>query len=105
MEFEDYLDIRDDPCSIRIKGTSVGLEQIVARYHAGYAVWRVRKGFPALSEEQVYAAIAYYLHNRPEVDAYMARIEDQQSIVIGDTSADEKIQAVIRAHEHEWAAP
>jgi len=40
MELEDYLDIRDDLCSIHIKGTNVGLERIVARYHAGFAVWR-----------------------------------------------------------------
>lgn len=104
MELEDYLDIRDDPCSIRIRGTDVGLEQIVARYHAGFDMWRMRRDFPDLSEEQVYAAIAYYLHNRAEVDAYAARMEEQQPIMIGDISADEKIQAVIRAHEHEWAA-
>lgn|SRR5690242_4910864 len=105
MELEDYLDIRDDLCSIHIKGTNVGLERIVARYHAGFAVWRIRRDFPDLSEEQIYAAIAYYLHNRSEVDAYVARIEEQHPIVIGSISADEKIQAVIRAHEHEWAAP
>ncbi|HST88900.1 MAG TPA: DUF433 domain-containing protein [Ktedonobacterales bacterium] len=104
MELEAYFDIRDDPRSIRIRDTSVGLEQIVARYHAGFDMWRMRRDFPDLSEEQVYAAIAYYLHNRPEVDAYVARIEEQQPIVIGDISADEKIHAIIRAHEHEWAA-
>jgi len=65
----------------------------------------IRRDFPDLSEEQIYAAIAYYLHNRSEVDAYVARIEEQHPIVIGSISADEKIQAVIRAHEHEWAAP
>jgi hypothetical protein len=30
---------------------------------------------PSLSREQVYAAITYYLRNKPQVDEYMADIE------------------------------
>jgi len=104
MELEDYLDICDDPRSVRVKGTKVGLEQLVVRYRRGFEAWRIRQDFPELSEEQIYAALAYYLHNKPQVDAIVTRIEEQQPIEIGDVSANEKIQAVIRAHEHEWAA-
>jgi hypothetical protein len=41
MELEDYLDICDDPRSVRVKSTKVGLEQLVVRYRCTAAASRL----------------------------------------------------------------
>src|SRR5260370_2712337 len=105
MELEDCLDTCHDHRSVRVKGTKVGLEQLVVRHRRGFEAWRIRQDFPKLSEEQIYAALAYYLHNRPQGDAIVAQTEDQQPIVIGDISASDKSQPVILPHAHATPAP
>ncbi len=72
MRLEDYLDFLA-PDVIRIKGHRIGLEQIVELFHEGYSAEQIQLELPTLSLEEVYATIAYYLHNRAPVDAYMAR--------------------------------
>lgn len=103
MRLDEYVERVDPGRSLRLRGTDIGLEQIVARYRAGYDATRIRQDFPALSFEQIYGAITYYLHNKADVDAYVRCIEEHEPIQVGDTYAHEKITAVIRAHEHEWA--
>jgi len=75
MHLEDYLDFQG-PDTIRIKGHRIGLEHIVERYHEGYSPEQIAQEFPGLSLEKIYAVIAYYLHNRGEVDAYVSRINE-----------------------------
>ncbi len=75
MQLEDYFDFFENPYAIRIKGHRVGLEHIVERYNDGYSAEMIVHELPSLSLEQVYAAITYYLHNKAQVDEYMADIE------------------------------
>lgn len=106
MQLEDYLDFSENRCSIRLKGYDVGLEHIVKLYQLGYSAESIRQKFRDVPFEQLYGAITYYLHNRSEIDAYVARIEAQHAIAVPDhISPDEKIRAVIREHEHEWIVP
>jgi hypothetical protein len=42
----------------------------------GQTAESIAQSFPLLSLEQVYGAIAFYLANRDEVDAYLARTRD-----------------------------
>ena len=72
MKLEDYFDYlaTDD---IRIKGTRVGIESVLYEYvHRQQTPEAIAQRFPTLTLEQVYAAILYYLRNRPEMDAYLA---------------------------------
>ncbi len=75
MQLEDYFDFFENPYAIRIKGHRIGLEHIVERFNNGYSAEMIVHELPSLSLEQAYAAITYYLHNKADVDEYMAEIE------------------------------
>ncbi len=70
MQLEDYFDFlsTDD---IRIKGTRVGIETILSEYLSGRIPEEIALHYPAVSLEQIYATITYYLHNRAAVEAYL----------------------------------
>ena len=74
MLLEDYFDFLG-PNEIRIKGHRIGIEHVIELYHGGYIPERIAQTFPGLSLEKIYATITYYLHNRDEIDAYLARQE------------------------------
>ena len=72
MKLEDYFDYLA-PDDIRIKGTRVGIESVLYEYvHRQQTPEAIAQRFPTLTLEQVYAAILYYLRNRPQMDAYLA---------------------------------
>lgn len=71
MQLEDCFDVQGLDV-IRIKGHRIGLEHVIERYHEGYSAEEIGQEFPGL--ELIYAAITYYLLNRAELDAYVARI-------------------------------
>jgi uncharacterized protein (DUF433 family) len=75
MHLEEYLDFQG-PDVIRIKGHRIGLEHIVERYLSGHTPEQIKGEFPQLSLETIYGAITYYLHNKADVDAYIARINE-----------------------------
>lgn len=73
MHLEDYLDfIAADV--IRIKGHRVGLEHLLRYYQSGYSPEEIALEFPGMALEKIYGAIAYYLHNKAEIDAYLVRV-------------------------------
>lgn len=58
---------------LRIKGTRIPLDTIVLLYNRGDTVREIMHSYDTLMEEDVHAVISYYLANRAEVDAYVAR--------------------------------
>ena len=54
-----------------IKGTRVSLDSVVYRWLEGLSPETIADCFPALSLEQVYGAITYYLSNRQAIDDYL----------------------------------
>lgn len=82
MQLEEFLDFvgsdAHDPASsdaIRIKGHQIGIEQVLAYYHADYKPDEIAAEFPSLELEHVKATIAYYLRNRPAIDLYLSRLK------------------------------
>jgi uncharacterized protein (DUF433 family) len=72
MQLEDYFDFltRED---IRIRGTRAGIETVLDEYiHRGQTPEQIAERFDALTLEQVYAAILYYLRETGRVSAYLA---------------------------------
>lgn len=59
----------------RVGNTRVMLDSVVAGFHQGHSPETIRQQFPALTLEEVYGSIAYYLANGHEVDAYLKRQE------------------------------
>jgi len=74
MELKDYMDFLD-PLDIRIKGTRIGLDDVVYAFRQGLTPDEIAVQYRSLTLEQVYGAIAYYLHHRDQVDEYMTRLE------------------------------
>ena len=56
-----------------VKGSRVSLDSIVYAFLAGQTAESIAQSFPALALKQVYAAIAFYLDNREQVNAYLAK--------------------------------
>ena len=72
MELEEYFEFRAED-EIRIKGTRIGIEVVIAEYVNGRTAEEIALNYPALSLEQIHASIAYYLHSRPAMESYLAR--------------------------------
>lgn len=58
-----------------VAGTRVSLDSIVYAFVAGQTAESIAQSFPVLTLEQVYGAIAFYLGNRAEIDAYLGKAE------------------------------
>ena len=55
----------------RVAGTRVSLDSVVYAFWNGESPETIAQSFPALTLEQVYGAIAFYLNNQAEIDEYM----------------------------------
>ncbi|MBI3653225.1 MAG: DUF433 domain-containing protein [Acidobacteria bacterium] len=59
----------------RIAGSRVSLDSIVYGFWNGESPETIAQSFPTLKLEQVYGAIAFYLANQEEIDAYLKQGE------------------------------
>ena len=59
----------------RVAGTRVSLDSVVYAFWRGESPESTVDSFPAVTLEQVYGAIAYYLGHRAEIDAYLEQGE------------------------------
>lgn len=62
------------PDDIRLKGHRIGIDDVIDYYLQGYSLLEILAELPSLNLEKIHATITYYLHNRTELDAYMARL-------------------------------
>lgn len=59
----------------RVADSRISLDSILHAHFEGKSPEAIAQEFPSLSEEQIYGAIAFYLHHRAEIDEYLARQE------------------------------
>lgn len=64
---------QDEHGVLRVGDTRVMLDSVVAAFHAGHSAETIAQQYSALSLEEAYGAIAYYLANRTEVDLYLQK--------------------------------
>jgi uncharacterized protein (DUF433 family) len=62
---------KDEHGVYRVDSTRVMLDGIVASFQEGLSPESIVQEFPALTLEQVYGAITYYLGHQEEVHAYL----------------------------------
>jgi uncharacterized protein (DUF433 family) len=55
----------------RIARTRAALDSVIYAFLDGQSAESIAQSFPALTLEQVYGAIAYYLAQRDDIDAYL----------------------------------
>jgi uncharacterized protein (DUF433 family) len=71
MMAKEYIEERSG--SYYVTGTRISLDSIVYAFHRGESPETICQNFELLRLEQVYGAIAYYLANLAEIDAYLLR--------------------------------
>ena len=73
---QDNTYIRIDEIGVyRVAATQVMLDSVIAGFLEGHSPETIGQQYPALTLEQVYGSIAYYLAHRAEVDTYLDRQE------------------------------
>jgi uncharacterized protein (DUF433 family) len=70
---KSYIEYRND--AYWIEGTRVSLDSIIYAFRQGLSPESIVQSFPLLTLEPVYGAIAFYLANHAEIDAYLATEE------------------------------
>ena len=60
----------------RVGNTRVSLDSLVYLFREGISAESMVESYPALTLEQVHGALAFYLANQSEIDAYLA-VEEQ----------------------------
>jgi uncharacterized protein (DUF433 family) len=63
----------DSQGALRVGALGVSLDSVAIAFQQGHSAETIQQLYPALSLEEVYGAIAYYLANRVEVDQYLQR--------------------------------
>ena len=98
MPDDRYVTILADD-DLRVKGTRVGVEQIVDRYKDGAIAEQIAIDFPALTLEQVHGVIAYYLRNQPDLEDYLRRCEETSAKMQRDVDSQTPPEVVRRLRE------
>jgi uncharacterized protein (DUF433 family) len=71
-EEKSYVRV-DEHGVYRVGNTRVMLDSVLAGFHQGYSPETIRQQYPALTLEEVYGSIAYYLAHGQEIAAYLQR--------------------------------
>ena len=58
---------------LKVGDTRVSLDTVVSEFNKGSDAAEIQRTFDSMSLAQVHSAIAYYLHNKPEVDRYLSK--------------------------------
>lgn len=66
---------------IRVGGTRVTLDTVLTAYMKGSTPEQIAQDYSALDTADIYAAIAYYLRHRDEVEEYLRRRQQQADAV------------------------
>ena len=70
---KEYIEKREG--GYYIVGKRVSLDSIVHVFLDGSSPESIVESFPSVTLEEVYGALAFYLANRPEIDAYLSEAE------------------------------
>lgn len=68
-----YVEYRND--AYWVIDTRISLNSVVYAFQSGQSPESIVQSFPLLTLEQVYGAIAFYLANHADIDAYLAAEE------------------------------
>ena len=66
---------------VRVKGTRVTLDTVVAAFAEGATAEEIAQQYPTLALADVYAVISYYLRRREAVDDYLQERNERRSQV------------------------
>jgi uncharacterized protein (DUF433 family) len=87
---KEYVELKEG--AYRVGGTRVSLDSVVYGFLDGASPECIQQSYPALTLEQVYGAITYYLANQDAIDQYL--IEGEKIF--------EELQRTSRENHPEW---
>jgi uncharacterized protein (DUF433 family) len=67
--------------TIRVRGTRVTLDVIIAAFHAGATAEEIAQRFPTVALADVYQIIAHYLNHTVEIDAYLSQRQTEAAVL------------------------
>ena len=82
--------------TVRVGGTRLTLETVVAAYEKGEGPEQIVAAFPGLKLADVYSVITYYLRHRADVEAYLQAQERQAARVRRKIEAHQGDQRELR---------
>jgi uncharacterized protein (DUF433 family) len=72
---KSYVEYRNE--GYWVTGTRISLDSIIYAFRRGQSPEGIVQSYPLLNLEQVYGAVAFYLANQTEIDAYLAAEEKE----------------------------
>ena len=104
MNFTPDTPLRqDDGGIIRVTGSRVTINILVARYWQGDTFEEIHEGFPSVSVEAIQKIINWYLANRSEVDEYIRKENDEAEMLRRKIESQPRYQAFLREFERRRA--
>lgn len=101
---KDYVSKVEDV--YRVAGTRVSLDSLVYLFREGLSAEGMVESYPALTLEQVHGALAFYLGNQQEIDAYLVAGEHTAEALHGQSrQANAELIAKLRRSRHENKIP
>ncbi len=79
---------------VRVVGTRVTLDTVVAAFLEGATAEEIQQQYPSLELSDAYSVIAYYLHNRVEIDTYLTERAGQITTVRRQNEARSSMSGV-----------
>jgi uncharacterized protein (DUF433 family) len=90
----------------RVAGSRVSLDSLVYLFREGVSAEGMVESYPVLTLEQVHGALAFYLANRAEVDAYLAEGQRLAKVQQEDSRrSNADLIAKLRRARHETQIP
>lgn len=70
---------RDRLGVLRVGSTRVSLDLVIQEFRRGADAAEIQRNYDTLSLAEIYGAISFYLHNKAEVDVYLAKQEELEA--------------------------
>jgi len=81
-ETTERVPVHTDPDGVvRVAGTRVTLDTLVAAFDAGATAEEIAQQYPSVALADVYSVIAYYLRHQSEIQAYITERQQQAAQV------------------------
>ena len=81
----------------RVGACDISLDSVVLAYQEGYSPEVIQQHFPALTLEEVYGAIVFYLANKEEVEEYLKRQDAIWQIDANPSPVGARLRAIAAA--------
>jgi uncharacterized protein (DUF433 family) len=102
----EFIPLESDSQGVlRIVGTSVTLDAVVAVYRAGHTAEEIARHYSSLQLADVYAVLTYYLRHQLEVDNYIRRRQSFPGTNRVGGLAAERSELLARKHGGEDLSP